>query len=263
MKKIRVFGRHIPLWLLIALLVTLISVTVAVTFIGKITMHWEIQLAPEASMSKSVSVPIGTLYTGETKSQIPTDTGADLIVKNNPVDLIISLDGDYGGFDSISVTLRLVKNGQTLYEAVLEPTIVVSKVLSPSPTGVGGWSSKEASTIGEVERCFVRVISGEGDLAQLVKWVPGAKITVDGETFTYPETPFGYTYDETIPETGYIFQNDDDAGESIQLVLVYPHTSATIENVQPGTYDIYIGYTVRAGNVPTSGDLIVKISYDY
>jgi hypothetical protein len=147
------------------------------------------------------------------------------------------------------------------YEAKIEPTIIVSSVLNPGPTGVGGWSDKTASSKGWVQTCFIRKIQGECDLAQLVRWVPGATITLsDGRTFTYPNTPFGYTYDQSIPETGYIFQNDNDSGESLQLVLVYPPTSATIQGVAPGTYDVYVGYTVTAGSTPSSGIATVTFS---
>jgi hypothetical protein len=174
------------------------------------------------------------------------------------------LGGDYGGFNALSVIVQLVQGGTVKYEAKIEPTIVVSNVLYPSSTGCGGWSDKTASAKGWVQTCFIRKIQGECDLAQLVRWVPGATITLlDGRTFTYPNTPFGYTYDSTIPETGYIFQNDYDSGESLQLVLVYPSTSAVIHGVAPGTYDVYIGFTVTAGNVACSGEATLSISYSY
>ncbi len=264
MRKIKILGKSVPLWLVAIMLVAIVCIAVATVIIGTITMHWEVIPAPGASMSPStVDIQIGTLYTGATKTQAPSDSGADLVVTDGAVDVIVELNGDYGGFDAISIIIQLVQGGQVVHQAEIQPTIVVSDVLYPSPTGCGGWSDKQASSLGWVEKCFVRVISGEGDLAQLVRWVPGATITVGGETYTYPETPFGYVYDEDIPETGYIFQNDNDAGEQIQLVLVYPQTSVTIANVQEGTYDIYIGYSVTAGNVPCSGDLCLNISYSY
>ncbi|RLI39259.1 hypothetical protein DRO69_14485, partial [Candidatus Bathyarchaeota archaeon] len=245
-KKVKILGKNLPIWLLATVLLCLIGIAVAVTIIGTITMHWEVSPPPpppppSATMTPStVTLDIGTVYFGETKTVEPTDV-ADLTVENGAVDITIELGGEYGGFDALSVTVQLVQDGEVKYEAVITPTIVVSSVLHPSPTGVGGWSDKTASQLGYVETCFVRVLSGEGDLAQLVKWAPGATITVDGATYEYPNTPFGYTYDDSIPETGYIFQNDNDAGESIQLVLVYPSTSAIIEDVAPGTYDVYVG----------------------
>jgi hypothetical protein len=146
------------------------------------------------------------------------------------------------------------------YEAIIQPTIVVSSTLKFGPTGVGGWSDKTASAKGQVVTCFVRKISGEGDWAQLVKWVPGATMTIGSNTYTYPATPFGYTYDSTIPETGYLMQNDNDAGEWVQLVLVYPSTSAVISGVVPGTYDVCVGYSVTAGNTPSSGVATITFS---
>jgi len=227
MKSIKLFGKSIPLWAVTAvLLVAIVGAVVAQNLIGTVRMPWEVvPPPPRASMSPSeVTLEIGTIYFGETKTVEPVEVGV-LTVENGPVDLTFTLNGD------------------------------------SSPGGCGGWSDKQASQLGYVETCFVRVLAGEGDLAQLVKWVPGATITVDDQTYEYPNTPFGYVYDETIPETGYIFQNDNDAGEAIQLVLVYPSTSATIENVQPGTYDVYIGYTVTAGNVASSGEAVLSISY--
>jgi len=268
-KKVKIFGK-IPLWLIAAVLVAILGVAIAAYIIGTITMPWEVTPPPPpppppptAVMTPSeVELPIGTLHFGETKTVAPEKV-AELTVENGAVDIIIGLGGEYGGFDALSVTVQLVQGGEVKYEAVIEPTIVVSSVLHPSPTGTGGWSDKAASELGYVETCFVRVLSGEGDLAQLVKWVPGATITVDGATYEYPNTPFGYTYDDSIPETGFIFQNDDDAGESIQLVLVYPSTSATIEDVAPGTYDVCVGFTVTAGNVACSGEATLNFSYDY
>ena len=263
MKSIKLFGKSIPLWAVTTvLLVAIVGAVVAQNLIGTVRMPWKITSPPPTAVitPSEVTLEIGKLYFGETKTIDPVNV-AELTVENGAVDITVSLDGDYGGFDALSVTVQLVQDGEVKYEAVITPTIAVSSVLHPCPTGTGGWSDKEASKLGEVETCFVRVLEGEGDLAQLVKWVPGASITVDDTTYEYPNTPFGYVYDETIPETGYIFQNDNDAGEAIQLVLVYPSTSATIENVQPGTYDVYIGYTVTAGNVASSGEAVLSISY--
>ena len=232
------------------------------SIIGTVRMSWKVTPPPPTAIMtpSEVTLDIGTLYFGETKTVAPEKV-AELTVENGAVDITASLNGDYGGFDALSVTVQLVQGGEVKYEAVITPTIVVSSVLYPSPGGCGGWSDKTASELGYVETCFVRVLEGEGDLAQLVKWVPGATITIGDETYTYPETPFGYTYDEG--ETGYIFQNDNDAGESIQLVLVYPSTSVIIENVAPGTYDVYVGFTVTAGNVACSGEAVLNVSYDY
>ncbi|MHC1600097.1 MAG: hypothetical protein ACXQS5_04670, partial [Candidatus Methanospirareceae archaeon] len=189
---------------------------------------------------------------------------ADLKVKNGPVKLIAELGGDYKGFDALAITIQLVQNGEVKYEAVLKPTIVVSNTLNLGPTGWGGWSDKEASEAGEVVTCFVRNVgSGEGDYDQLIKWAPGASADTNGDDepdVYYPETPFGYTYSEG--ETGFLIQNDNDH-DSLQLVLVYPPTSVTIENVAPGTYDVYIGYEVTAGNVAGSGEIILNFSYSY
>jgi len=101
-------------------------------------------------------------------------------------------------------------------------TIIESHVLNLGSTGWGGWSDKEASTHGWVLNCKVKNVGTcPGDYAQLIRWVPGANVTVGGTTYTYPHTPWGYTYDQGIPETGYIIQNDDDS-DSLQLILVYP-----------------------------------------
>lgn len=249
-----------------AIAAIVVGAVFAVAIIGQIRMPWTITSppppAPTASMSPSeVTLDIDTVYCGETKTVEPKDTGADLTVANGAMNIAVLLDGDYGGFDAISVTVQLVQDGVVKYEAKIEPTIIVSSILHPSPTGVGGWSDKAASEKGQVATCFVRKIQGECDLAQLVRWVPKATITLlDGRTFTYPNTPFGYTYDQSIPETGYIFQNDNDSGESLQLVLVYSSTSAIISGVAPGTYDVYVGYTVTAGSTPSSGTATVTFS---
>jgi hypothetical protein len=241
----------------------LVFVAYAAYIIGTVRMPWQVSPPPPpppptASMTPSeVTLPIGTVYYGETKTVEPEDTGADLTVQYGAVDITVSLDGDYGGFDSISIIVQLVQNGEVKYEATIKPTIVVSSQLNFGPNGWGGWSDKTASAKGEVVACFVRKISGEGDWAKLVKWAPGSSV----DSVSYPNTPMGYTYDSSIPETGYLMQNDDDAGEWVQLVLVYPPTSVTISGVAPGTYDVYIGFTVTAGNVPCSGEVTLSISY--
>ena len=264
-KKVKILGKNLPIWLIATVLAAILGVAIAATWIGTVRMPWEVvppPPQPTASMSPSeVTLDIGTLHFGETKTVAPEKV-AELTVENGAVDIIIELGGEYGGFDALSVTVQLMKDGEVERQALIVPTIVVSSVLYPSPGGCGGWSDKDASELGEVETCFVRVLSGDGDFARLVKWVPEATITVDGTTYEYPNTPFGYVYDEDIPETGYIFQNDDDAGEQIQLVLVYPTTSVTIEDVASGTYDVYIGYTVTAGNVACSGEVTLNFSYD-
>jgi hypothetical protein len=73
-----------------------------------------------------------------------------------------------------------------------------------------------------VRNCIVKNKgTGEGDYALKILWGPGANVTVDGTTYTYPVTPFGYVYDQSIPETGYLVRNDSDS-DSLQLILVYP-----------------------------------------
>jgi len=258
-KSIRILGRTVPAWLLAILCA---GVVVAATIIvGTVRMPWDVT-PPAAEMTPGeIEVPIGSIVSGHTKTSNPVDTDANLIVRE-PTDISIDLGGDYSGFTNFAVTMWLVQDGMVKYEAVIAPTIVVSNPLNLGPTGVGGWSDPIASVNGEVVTCFVRNIgSGEGDYAQLVKWAPGATITVGDTTYEYPNTPFGYTYDEG--ETGYIIQNDNDAGESLQLVLVYPPTSVIIENVDPGTYDIYVGYSVTAvvTDKPLSGEATLSITY--
>jgi hypothetical protein len=262
MEKLKKTYKGIPLWLLATILVAIIGIAAAAIIIGTVRMPWQVSPPPPpppptASMTPSeVTLPIGTVYYGETKTVEPEDTGADLTVQYGAVDITVSLDGDYGGFDSISIIVQLVQNGEVKYEATIKPTIVVSSQLNFGPNGWGGWSDKTASAKGEVVACFVRKISGEGDWAKLVKWAPGSSV----DSVSYPNTPMGYTYDSSIPETGYIMQNDNDH-DSLQLVLVYPSTSATICGVASGTYDVYIGFTVTAGNVASSGEATLSVSY--
>ena len=268
-KSIKIFGKAVPLWLLATMLVAVLGV--AITQIGIVKMHWQVEPPtqhtpstptpqPSATMNpEKITLEIGELKYGETKTVEPTKVG-ELTVENGAVDLTVSLEGDYSGFDALNITIQLVQDGEVKYEAVLEPTIVVSDTLEFGPNGWGGWSSKTASETGEVVTCFVRNVGlGEGDLEQLVKWKPGESITIGDKTYTYPDTPFGYTYDKEIPETGCIAQNDNDH-DSIQLVVVYPPTSATIENVEPGTYEVYIGYKVTAGRVADSGEAQIIFS---
>ena len=137
----RIFGKTIPLWFIVA--VAIVGLAVAATLIGTVRMPWQITTPPPpppppppptASMSPfEVTLNIGTLEVGETKTVAPTKV-ADLTVENGPVDLTFTLEGDYSGFDEISITVQLVQNGEVKYEAVIEPTIVVSSVMNPSPT---------------------------------------------------------------------------------------------------------------------------------
>jgi len=51
------------------------------------------------------------------------------------------------------------------------------------------------------------------------------------------------------------------AGEvKYQAEVTKSSTTATISNVEPGTYDVYIGYTVTAGNTPSSGVAVITFS---
>jgi predicted ribosomally synthesized peptide with SipW-like signal peptide len=114
------------------------------------------------------------------------------------------VQGDIVSFD-IKVVLEQAK-------------IVKSAVLNYGPGGWGGWSDKEASKHGYVRNCIVKNVgTGEGDYALKIWWGPEA--STDG--VKYPNTPFGYVYDQSIPETGYLVRNDDDS-DSLQLILVYP-----------------------------------------
>jgi len=265
-KSVRIFGRAVPLWLIAVVLAAILGVAIAAYIIGTITMPWEIvppPPTPTATMTPSeFTLEIGKLYFGETKTVAPRDV-ADLIVENGAVDITVSLDGDYSGFTALTITIQLRQDGNIIHEAVIEPVIVVSDTLNLGPTGWGGWSDRTASQAGEVVTCFVRNVgSGEGDYAQLIRWVPGASADTDGDgspDVFYPETPFGYVYQEG--ETGYIMQNDNDH-DSFQLILVYPQISIIIQ-VQPGVYDVYVGYSVTAGNVECAGAATLNVSYDY
>ena len=237
-----------------------VGAALAATIIGQISMPWTITSPPPppptATMSPSViTIDMGSLATGETKSVDPAKV-AVLTVANGALDINTLLGGEYGGFDALSIAIQLKQGGDVKYQTTLEPTIVVSNTLNLGPTGWGGWSDKTASAKGEVVTCFVRKISGEGDWAKLVKWAPGSSV----DSISYPNTPFGYTYDSSIPETGYLIQNDNDPGEKLQLVLVYPPTSTVISGVVPGTYDVCVGYSVTAGSTPSSGVATVTFS---
>jgi len=184
-----------PLWLIVVVLVAIFGVAIAASIIGTVRMPWQVvppPPTPTAVMTPSeVELPIGTLYFGETKTVEPVDV-ADLTVENGAVDITVSLEGDYSGFTDLDIVVQLVQDGQVKYTAVIEPVIVVSNTLHLSPTGWGGWSDKAASEAGEVVTCFVRNVgSGEGDYAQLIKWVPGASADTDGDGVAdvfYPET---------------------------------------------------------------------------
>jgi predicted ribosomally synthesized peptide with SipW-like signal peptide len=159
------------------------------------------------------------LYSGTLNGMAGTYSNVAILPKewSAPIILEWSIDSGVGNViqsDSASfdITFSLEQT---------RATIVESHVLNLGPTGWGGWSDKEASTHGWVFNCIVKNVgTGQGNYAQLIRWVPGASVTVGGTTYTYPVTPFGYTYADG--ETGYIIQNDNDAGESLQLILVYP-----------------------------------------
>jgi len=260
-------------YLVAAIIVGAIVAGAAGIVIGTMRISWTVTTPPpppppppqpSASMEPSeISLDLGTIYVGEEKT-VSFGKVATLKVENGPVDVTFTLEGNIAGFDEFIVKIRLMQDGNVVREAVIRPTIVVSDVMHPSPTGAGGWSDKEASKKGEVVACFIRPIQGEGDVALLVPWKPGASIDIDNDgtpDYEYPNTPFGYTYDPTIPETGCIFINDNDSGEAIQLVVVYPPVSATIPDVEPGTYEIYVEVHVKAGNVPMSGEAKLTVSY--
>lgn len=56
---------------------------------------------------------------------------------------------------------------------------------------------------------------------------------------------------------------DKDAGEVVRkTVLNWNQASASIENIRPGTYEVYVGYSVKAGETPLKGEVRLHISYE-
>jgi hypothetical protein len=146
------------------------------------------------------------------------------------------LDIDY---QQITINEEAFPQPWKILEMDISDTIITSATLHYSPTGWGGWSDKGASKLGWVLSCIVKNVgSGQGDYAKLIKWVPGASVTVGTTTYTYPTTPFGYVYDASIPETGYILQNDDDS-DDLQLILEYP-SALTVKIGRPNEEEKYL-----------------------
>jgi hypothetical protein len=92
---------------------------------------------------------------------------------------------------------------------VPEPDVITveSATLNFGPTGWGGWScpSDHPNVVGGTTDCTL-------PLANSLAWEPGA--SVDG--FTYPTTPFGYTY--SAGEEGWIVQNGG-TGQSCKIYV--------------------------------------------
>jgi hypothetical protein len=115
-------------------LIAFTAIAYAAYIIGTVKMPWQVSPPPPtASMTPSeVTLTIGTLYYGETKTVAPADV-ADLIVANGAVGITVSLGGDYSGLSALSITFELVQSGDVVYQATVDKTttsVVISGVVS-------------------------------------------------------------------------------------------------------------------------------------
>jgi hypothetical protein len=89
---------------------------------------------------------------------------------------------------------------------------VTSAQLDYGPNGWGGWSCPAGTSV--ISASILDVPdAGNGLVTSLTLWEPGASVP----GYTYPATPFGYTYG--AGEEGAIAQNDND-GDALKIVLV-------------------------------------------
>ena len=91
---------------------------------------------------------------------------------------------------------------------IIRATYVESPYMDFGPMGWGGWSCPSATP---------NVVSGgylpaSADVLESMAWVPGASVG----SYSYPITPFGYTYG--TGETGWIVQNIN-TGQSLAIFL--------------------------------------------
>jgi hypothetical protein len=175
-------------------------------------------------------------------SSAPGSAPFDFTVKNNgsiPMELSVSVTGPTGSLDSdfsdipatLSQTFLNAGESSTVSTGIqwdeleaddlgdsgsmiwtvscddFQTVSVTSNAQSVGPTGWYGWSCPAGTQIVSAS------VTG-GDYASLTLWKPGASVP----GYSYPSTPFNYTY--TPPEEGAIVQNDNDAGETQYLHLV-------------------------------------------
>jgi hypothetical protein len=129
--------KGVPLWLIVAVLAAAVGVAVAATIIGTVKMPWQVTAPPPppptASMSPSeVTLEIGTLYFGQTKTADPSKVAA-LTVENGAVNVIVSLGGDYSGLSAISVIFELVKDGNVVYQASVDQSKTSATISGVAP----------------------------------------------------------------------------------------------------------------------------------
>lgn len=91
---------------------------------------------------------------------------------------------------------------------IIQATYVESPYMAFGPTGWGGWSCP-AGTPNLVSGGY---LPETAEVLVSMAWEPGASVA----GYTYPNTPFGYTYG--TGETGWIVQNIN-AGQSLAIYL--------------------------------------------
>jgi hypothetical protein len=93
------------------------------------------------------------------------------------------------------------------------PVTIQSAQLNFSSTGAGGWSCPTGDTIVSASVDTAPTMGGTVLSNTLTLWKPGASVP----GYTYPNTPFGYTYGPG--EEGAIVQNGA-IGQSLYIILV-------------------------------------------
>jgi hypothetical protein len=114
---------------------------------------------------------------------------------------------------TIGLKANTIPDTYTITIDIIPVERIESNVMHFGPNGWAGWSCPIGTVVvgGETIRANNTV---KCSVSQELPWKPGA--SVDG--VSYPSTPFGYTYDASKNEQGWIVQNDNDHEDCIIYV---------------------------------------------
>lgn len=110
MRKIKIFGKNLPIWLIATVLLCLIGIAVALTYFGTMRVPWRITPPPPPPVEMApseITLPSLEIQSGQTSTYV-SETSEAIITANSETDVTAELTGDLTGFSAFTTTIRLV-----------------------------------------------------------------------------------------------------------------------------------------------------------
>jgi len=112
MRKVKILGKNIPIWLLATVLLCLIGIVVAVTYFGTIRVPWKITPTPPPAVTvtmspETVSIPELSIQSGQTSTYVSEGSLAQITVSGGTASVTAELAGDLTGFSAFTATVML------------------------------------------------------------------------------------------------------------------------------------------------------------